>query len=312
MSLIQNNFLQPPFLKKGDKILFIAPAGVFRDPDALQKAVAWVEDNGWQAEIHPSVYERFGSFSAPDEARAMMMQEAFERRDVAVIWAVRGGYGSLRIIDRLDFSPLRHHPKWLTGFSDITVFHARLFREKIRSLHAWMPVQMSDTLPGAVLETTASLLKGKPVRISVARDSMNRNEQAVEGILTGGNAATLLSCLTACRLSFKDAILFLEDTDEHLYALDRIFQSMRRAGIFKQIKALILGHFTRIKQDNPPFPYTVKQIVLQAVDNPSLPVFFGFPAGHEPENYPLMMGANYKISIDTNRWYLEPLQNHSV
>jgi len=299
-------YITPPYLKEGSRILILAPAGSFQDREALDKACRWIEKQGWVPEIHPQTFRRWGSLAGPDNERLKVLQEAFERPDIDMIWSVRGGYGTIRIVDRLDFVPLQKYPKWLTGFSDITVLHARAWQEKIKTWHALMPVQFKNPLPADVLDFTARIWRGEHDIISVPRDAMNRNEIPVEGRLTGGNAAVLASCLSACRLDFSGAILFLEDVGEHLYALDRIFQTLRRAGIFEQIKALVLGHFTDIRHDSPPFPYSIKQIVLNATAGDDLPVFFGLPAGHEPDNYPLIFGENYRIEVGEKEWTFQP------
>ena len=304
---MHETFIQPPFLRPGSRILILAPAGSFQDSDALQKAIEWAEARGWIVEVHPQTFRRFGSLAGRDNERLHALQEAFARRDIDLIWAVRGGYGSLRIIDGLDFSPLRRYPKWLAGFSDISVFLARALREGIAAWHSFMPVQFSEKIPQEVLEHTAAVWSGHSRTLSVPRDSMNQNEKNIEGILAGGNAAVLASCLSACKLDFNGKILFLEDIGEHLYALDRIFQTLRRGKVFEGVKALILGHFTDIRHDSPPFPYSVKEIILQATGRKDLPVFFGLPAGHSPRNYPLMSGGKYKISVEPEKWVLQPL-----
>ncbi len=297
----------PPFLQKDDKILVCAPAGSFSDGEALARFKLWAEHQGWQVEIHPQTYASEGSLAGTDTERIQVLNEAFSRKDIRAVWAVRGGYGSIRIIDNLDFSLLKQHPKWLIGFSDITHFHLRALQEGIGSIHAIMPVQFKTSIPGSVLQATAHTLSGKLPGYLTPRDSMNCNERPVKGILTGGNASTLLAHISSCKTDFNGKILFLEDVSEHLYALDRIFRSLKRHGIFERISALILGHFTGIKQDNPPFPFSVKQIVLEAVKGYDLPVFFNFPAGHEPENFPLVFGMPYAIDLKEREWELKPV-----
>ncbi len=308
----KNNFLTPPFLKKNNRIGILAPAGVFNDKEVLNKAVSFLEQNGWQAKIYPQTFEKFGSLAGTDTIRLNTLQHALNDDEIQALWCVRGGYGSIRIVDRLDFSKFEQHPKWLIGFSDITVFHLKFFELQIQSIHGIMPVQFKDNLPDDVLIKTAQTLRGNLPSYNIHRDSMNMRERNTEGILIGGNAATLLSYITSCSVDFHNKILFLEDVGENLYALDRIFQSFKRAGIFNRIKGLVLGYFTDIKQDNPPFPYTVKQIVSQAVGEAQIPVFFGFPAGHEPDNYPLVFGHTYRIEVLDDTWSLIPENYDSI
>ncbi|NPA43232.1 MAG: LD-carboxypeptidase [Chlorobi bacterium] len=303
---MEDEAIRPAPLREGSKILFVAPAGRFTDREALNRMVHWVESRGWKAEVHPGVFHSFGSLAGTPEERAAAMQDAFERTDIAAIWAVRGGYGSIHLLDRLDFSPLRNYPKWLIGFSDITAFHLYLHRYGLQSLHAFMPVQWKEDIPPEVLEITERLLRHEAVPVKVPRDAVNVREQPVKGILIGGNAAVLASCLSACTLSFKDRILFLEDTDEHLYALDRIFHTIFRSPAVRGVRALILGHFTGIRQDDPPFPWSVKQMITRLAEPLEIPVFFGFPAGHEPENYPMIFGSRYRIDLTETHWTLQP------
>jgi len=305
---VNNEFTIPAYLQPGARILIVAPAGAFSDRDALDKAIRWIQNNGWEAEVHPQTFISEGSLAGNDSLRIQVLNESFARDDIQAVWAVRGGYGSIRIIEDLNFSLLKQNPKWIIGFSDITHFHLKSVEEKIQSIHGLMPVQFGKKIPEQVLNATSATLRGKLPEFKIKRDSMNLHERDTSGIMTGGNAATLLSYITSCRFDFTGKILFLEDVGEHLYSIDRIFRSLNRHGIFSKINALILGQFTDIKQDTPPFPYSIKQIVRQVTETYDLPVFFNFPAGHVQENFPLVMGAKYKILTDDENWNLIPLK----
>ncbi len=294
----------PPALKKGDLIALVAPAGVMKNPEKVARFENYLKEKGFRVFVHPQVYQSFGSFAGPDDERIKALQEVMDNEEVSAIWAVRGGYGSIRIIDRLNWNNFKKNPKWLIGFSDITVFHAYLFSNHIASVHGPMPVQWNENFSTGVLDTTLDLIMNREVIYQTPRDSMNLFEKDVTGILTGGNAATLASLAGSHFRPNQPHVLFLEDVDEHLYELDRIFRALDKAGIFQKTQALILGSFTDIKQDFPPFPYSVKQIIREVVKKYGFTVFFGFNAGHIPRNFPLVFGKNVQIKVNEKNWEL--------
>ncbi len=294
----------PPALKKGDLIALVAPAGVMKNPEKVARFENYLKEKGFRVFIHPQVYQSFGSFAGTDDERIKALQDVMDNEEVSAIWAVRGGYGSIRIIDQLNWERFKKQPKWLVGFSDITVFHAFLFSNKIASIHGPMPVQWDENFSTAILDSTLDLMMLKKIKYQTMRDSMNLHEKDVKGILTGGNAATLASLAGSHFLPDQPHVLFLEDVDEHLYALDRIFRALDKAGIFQKTEALILGSFTEIKQDFPPFPFSIKQIIREAVKKYGFPVFFGFSAGHISRNFPLVFGKYVQIKVHEKNWEL--------
>ncbi len=295
------SFLIPPYLKPGDTIAMVSPAGSVKDYDRIEKSAQYLEKKGFKVFIHPQAFMHFGNLAGKDEMRLRVIQYLLETPEIKAIWAVRGGYGSIRIADKINWNALRENPKWIIGFSDITVFHRYLYEKGVASVHGPMPVQWDDSFDTYYLDLLTDMISGVFPIYSTPRDSQNMRERNISGILTGGNAATLASVLT--RNSFKSGtVLFLEDVDEHLYALDRIFKMLDRQGAFHSIEALIIGAFTSIKQDLPPFPYSIKQIVRQTVEKYDFPVFFGFPAGHISENHPLMFGKEVRIEVGEKNW----------
>ncbi len=291
-------------LRRGDKACLVAPAGAVPDPEIIRRAEDFLRSAGLQVYTDPQVFARFGSLAGTDAARLTAVQRALDDPSCRLIWAVRGGYGSIRLIDRLDWTAFKRQPKWLAGFSDITVLHTELHRLGYASLHSWMPVNLTDDQPQEIRRAFLDLLFDRPPAVRFAHDSQNLRAREVEGILTGGNLATLVSMIGRPGLDLRGKILFVEDIGEHLYAVDRLFRSLSVAGWLKGLAALVVGHFTDIKQDDPPFPYSVKQIVRQVTAGEDYPVFFGFPAGHEPLNYPLVLGGNYRIEADGTFWQL--------
>ncbi len=299
---------KPPFLKPGDTVALLAPAGVITRPSVIDDAVALLENEGFRVKVFPQSYQRYGSFAGKDDTRLQALQQALDDPSIRLIWALRGGYGSIRLKDRIDWSGFSKHPKWFAGFSDISVWLQEIYRLGFASLHTFMPVNLAEEIPSAYIRAFFDLLKGKTVRHTVKRDSMNKNEQPVEGELTGGNLATLYSLLPGSNLSFRNQILFLEDVGENLHAVDRMFQSLRAGGFLAGLKALLIGTFSEIKQSDPVFPYSVKQIVSDAVKSYDYPVFFNFPVGHTAENFPVIHGGYYRIEIDKEKWAFSNLE----
>ncbi len=296
-------FVAPPFLRRGDKVCLVAPAGALHDPAVIDRAVALLNSYGLQPHVAPQAYENLGSLAGTDEERLQALQIALDDPQCRMIWALRGGYGSIRIAGRLDWTGFKKNPKWLAGFSDITVFHTLLHRIGFQSLHAWMPVNLNDEQPSRVRNHFFDLLFGKKPPVEFPHDSMNLHSREIQGILTGGNLATLAS-MCGSGFDFDGKILFLEDVGEHLYAVDRLFRMLDSAGALKNLAGLLVGKFTDIRHDDPPFPFTVKQIVRQLTAGRNYPVFFNFPAGHVPENYPLILGAEHRISRNEGGWRL--------
>ena len=291
----------PAPLKQGDKVCLVAPAGALADTAVIDRAVRLLQSRGFRTQVAPQAYRQWGSLAGSDHERLQAMQAALDDPECRMIWALRGGYGSIRIIDRLDWTGFRNNPKWIAGFSDITVFHVWLHRLGYQSVHSWMPVNLDEDQPERVRKHLFDLLSGKPVPVDFPHDSMNLRPQETQGILTGGNLATLVSmCETG--FDFRGKMLFLEDVGEHLYAVDRLLHSLEHAGGLNDLAGLLVGRFTDIRHDDPPFPLTVKQIIGELTATKDYPVFFGFPAGHIPENEPMILGAEYGISRHKGGW----------
>ena len=299
-----HRYISPDPLRRGDRVCLVAPAGALSGTAPVERAVTLLESYGLQAVVDDQVFQSFGSLAGTDDFRRKALQRALDDPYCRMIWPVRGGYGSIRIFDRLDWTGFRKHPKWIAGFSDITVFHTFLHRTGYQSVHAWMPVNIDENQPEKVRTHLFDLLVGKPVSVDFPHDSMNLRPRETKGILTGGNLATLVS-MCGPGFDFSGKILFLEDVGEHLYAVDRLFRMLDLAGGMKNLAGLIIGRFTDIHHDDPPFPYSVKQIVRMLTRKYDYPVFFGFPAGHVPGNEPMILGSEHRISRHGNGWRLK-------
>lgn len=293
----------PPYLKKRDKIAIVAPAG--RITKDLSDAVAIFENWGLEVVIGESVGSSFHQFAGDDDLRTKDFQRMLDDDSVKAIVAARGGYGTVRIIDELDFSGFEKNPKWLVGYSDITVLHSHiqaLFG--IPTIHGQMPVTIPDATTLS-LETLRKALFGEEFDYSYMASSQSRSGEA-EGILIGGNLALLVA--TAGSVSepdYKDKILFIEDVSEYYYSVDRMMRMLHRAGRLRDLRGLIIGGFTSLKDDDPAFGFTALQIIMDVVKEYRYPVATDFPAGHIENNQALIFGKRVSLSVQNQNIYLK-------
>lgn len=287
----------PPYLKKGDKIAITCPAKILKSP--LNDAIALLESWGLKVVLGETVDAVHYQFSGTDELRATDMQRFIDDKSVKAIIAARGGYGCIRIVDEIDWTPLVLNPKWLVGFSDVTVFHLQLQAIGLQSLHAQMPSTISESSADG-LESLRKALFGEEIVYNFRKCSHNKNGVA-EGELIGGNLALLTACINSKNdIDYTDKVLFLEDVGEYAYVIDRMVRTLDRAGKFKNLKGLLVGGFTNIKQDDPPFGYTAKDIIDVVTKKYDFPIYFNFPAGHLPDNRALILGRKVKLESDLN------------
>lgn len=287
------NMIKPPFLKAGDKIGITCPAKTLRGPidDAIQLLKSW----GLKVVLGETVHAAFHQFSGTDELRTRDMQSFIDDPEIKAIIAARGGYGCVRIVDSIDFTPLLTQPKWIVGFSDITVFHCHLNKMGIQSIHGQMPATIPDSSANG-LESLRKALFGKKINYPVSTHPLTIKGE-MNGELIGGNLSILVSVLGSASDPYYDGkILFIEDVGEHLYAVDRMIRALDRAGKLARLKGLIVGGFTHMKDDEQiPFGFSVEEIILDVVKKYNYPVSFGFPAGHVQDNRAMRMGGIIQI-----------------
>ncbi len=289
--------IHPPFLKPGDKIALVSVAGkVSREP--VEKAVSLLEEENFVVEITPCAFGQFHMFSGTDRERASDMQQVLDDPEVKAILFARGGYGSLRTLMLLDWSGFFRHPKWLIGFSDITVFHSFLTYREVASIHGVMPSFFFDRgVRTDSLDKLLNLLRGKPLSYQVPGNRLNRKGMA-KGILIGGNLSLLISLRgTELDLSFDGKVLFIEDIAEYDYHIDRMMMNLKFGGSLSRLAGLIVGYFTDTKTNSTPFGMSANEIIQDAVSEYGFPVVFGFPAGHELPNFPLVMGSEISLEV---------------
>jgi len=292
-------FTQPDFLQKGDTILIVAPAGIVKQPEAIQKAKITFKDWGYTVLLGKNIFNNSHHFAGTDQERLQDMQWALDHPTAKAIWCARGGYGSVRIVDDLDFTKFTKHPKWMIGYSDFTVFHNKLHNLGFQTLHAPMPINFKEPW----LEIKESMivldktLKGELPIYQIAHSKHNQTGN-YSGVLVGGNLTILENMLgTDTDISTKNKILFIEEIGEHKYHIDRLLRALDRKGYFKECKALIIGDFTRIKKNVPSFGKTIENIILTIVKSYNIPVIFDFPAGHKDKNMPLILGKEVQVNV---------------
>ena len=292
----------PPYLKKGDTIGIVCPAGYM--PKEKMKTCLQVLERNWGYKVKEGKTLGSGDnyFSGSDEERLDDLQEMLDDPTVKAVLCARGGYGVGRIIDRIDFKHFRKHPKWLIGYSDITVLHSHIHtRYHVASMHA--PMAGAFLKGGEKNEYVKSLhkaLTGKKVIYDVAVHPFNHPGK-ISGVLVGGNLALLSHLIgTPSDLNTKNKILFIEDVGEQFYNIDRMFYQLRRSGKLENLAGLIIGGFTDCKDTDRPFGKTAYEIIHDLVKEYKYPVCYGFPVSHEKENYALKVGCTYTLSVSRN------------
>lgn len=291
---------EPPFLKPGDEVAIISPSFSI-DSVKIEEAVNFLEKWGLRVHVGKNALKKHGSFAGDDRERLNDLQEMTGNKRIKAVFCSRGGYGMLRIIDKVDFSPLKESPKWYIGFSDITVLHLWLSQVcGLVSLHGEMPVNYGN--PRKQKETFESLyghLFGNAESVCWRGNFINPRD--VKGEITGGNLTLIFTLRgTPAEIKPEGKILFIEEVGEYLYHLDRMMTSLRIAGLLKGLSAMIVGGLSRMKNKGEPWIKTAEETIAEAVKDYRYPVLFGFPAGHISDNRSLYIGREARISIRDN------------
>ena len=287
----------PPFLKPGDRIRIVSPAGKVQK-DKILPGIELLQDEGYEVVVGRHVFGKNFQYSGTDLQRTDDLQEAINDPETRAIICARGGYGSLRIIEKTDFSPLLKNPKWLVGFSDVTAFHVVLNKLGIASIHGAMPGFFLENLkPSKSFFSLMELLSSGRSDVKIQAEEINRTGSCF-GELVGGNLSLLYSLQgTPWQLETSGKILFIEDLSEYLYHLDRMMQNLRLSGQLKNLAGLVVGGFTDMKDNDSPFGKSAYEIILEVVQDYQFPVCFNFPAGHIPKNLALMFGGTYRLDV---------------
>ncbi len=290
--------IRPAYLKKGDKIAIVSPARSITFEE-VHPAIRFFQRHDLEVVLGSYVFSRQHQFAGSDEQRCRDFQHMLDDEKIRAIVCSRGGYGTVRIIDKLDFTRFRENPKWIVGFSDATVLHAHISRQfGIETLHAAMPVNMQGENKGETMQTMMNALFGKRITYSYPKPGLAREGRS-EGVLVGGNLSILFSLMgSVSEPDMAGKILFLEDVDEYLYHVDRMMMNLKRAGKLDNLKGLIVGGMTGMKDNAIPFGKTAGEIVADAVKDYTFPVCFDFPAGHQDTNLALILGRKVSFSVD--------------
>ena len=289
--------ITPDYLHKGDLVSLVATAKSF-DKTLIASARKTLESWGLRVIEGKNLYAVQNQFAGSDAQRTEDLQSALDNENIKAIFCVRGGYGTSRIIDEIDFSLFLLNPKWVIGFSDITVLHGHLDRLGIESMHAIMPVQFARQEYKVSLEELKKSVFGKPVGYTFPSDKINRSG-IIEAEVTGGNLTILhTTLLTKSFPNLKNKILFIEDVGENLYHIDRMMVHFKRVGILKELAGLVVGHFTDMKDGEISFGKNANEIIADSVANYSYPVCYNFPSGHESPNMPLIFGRKARLIVD--------------
>lgn len=285
--------LQP--LKPGDLIYICSPAKAI-EAHLVANAVSVFEQKGYRVEVGKNALKIAGYFAGSKDERLTDLQYGLNHTEVKAIVCTRGGYGCVQLLDELHWDQFEHNPKWLIGFSDITNLHLEAFKRHIPSLHATMPLNYPEN-SSASLNTQFDALEGKGYSLSTHSSFLNR-EGSVHGEIIGGNLSILYSLLSRFGAEYyQDKILYLEDVGEHLYQFDRMFHAFTFAGIPQVIKGLVVGGFTDIKDPDDRFGETIQEIILKHFGKKSIPIGFGFPAGHMDDNQAILLGKTVEFRV---------------
>ena len=286
----------PPFLKAGDTVALVCTARKFFPEDA-KPAIDLLESWGLNVKLGSTIGLDNFQLGGTDSERAADFQAQLEDENVKAIWCARGGYGTVRIIDSLDFSKFKKHPKWIMGFSDVTVLHSQLNVECVASLHSIMPFTV-PTAPEEVKDTLRKALFGETISYTIPSKSYDVNGTA-SGELVGGNISILYSLLgSKSAIDTKDKILFIEDLDEYLYHIDRMMYNLKRNGYFENVKGIIVGSMTDMHDNEIPFGQNEVQIITEIAKENRIPIAFQFPAGHQKDNRTLILGQQVAFEVN--------------
>jgi muramoyltetrapeptide carboxypeptidase len=290
--------LIPPPLKKNDTIGIVCPSG-FMEKDKAARCIETLMQWGFQVKTGKTLGQQFHYFSGTDEERIADLQSMIDDDKIRAILCGRGGYGLSRIIDKINFRPLKKNPKWIIGYSDVTLLHCHLNKKiQLASLHAPMAAAFNNGADNIYIQSLKNTLLGKRNNYQIKTHSFNRFGKA-EGELIGGNLSLLVNAIgTPSEPDMRDKILFIEDVGEYIYTADRMVQQLKRASWFSKLKGLLVGSFSDMKDTTIPFGQTIYEAINDAVAEYNFPIVFNFPVGHTPENFALKCGVTHALSVN--------------
>ena len=294
--LAQNQMKIPSNLQKGDAIAILATARKNID-DNLKPAIDLIHSWGLEVVLGKTIGLDNNQLAGTDEQRASDFQSMLDNPNIKAIWCVRGGYGTSRMLDFIDFTKFKSNPKWIIGFSDVTVLHSHLNKLGVASIHGIMPVNINTSTPEAK-ESLRKSLFGETLTYTIPCEKENKLGIA-EGELIGGNLSILYSLMgSETQVNCKGKILFIEDLDEYLYHIDRMMMSLKRCGCFEGLKGMLVGSFIKMHDNEIPWGKNAQEIILDITKNYDFPIAFHFPAGHIHNNNTLVFGRTISLEIN--------------
>jgi muramoyltetrapeptide carboxypeptidase len=290
-----SDFIIPPYLKKGDKVAITCPAKKL--PFPMTDAISLLQSWDFEVILGETVQASYNQFAGDDALRAKDMQRFIDDDSIKAIIAARGGYGTIRMIDLVDFSKLSTNPKWIVGFSDITLLHSHVIGNYgLACIHGQMPLNIPDASAYS-LATLRMALFGQELAYQIPPNALNRTGNS-SAVLMGGNLSLLVAANgSVSDVDYSGKILFIEDVGEYLYSVDRMLRCLKRAGKLKNLAGLIVGGFTDMKDNDIPFGQSIPEMVMDVVSGYNYPVCFDFPAGHVPDNCSLILGAPISLTV---------------
>lgn len=295
-----DKLIQPPYLKAGDTVAIVAPSGILKEKEGeIEKAVELLKSWNLVAVVGDHVFNQANHFAGSDDERCEDFQKAMDDPKISAIWCARGGYGAVRILDKLNFSKFRQHPKWLIGYSDITAFHNQFHNEGFETIHAMMCTSLSDEMSEIkeTVETFKKAIFGDQITYTLEGTDFNRVGQ-VTAPLVGGNLTMLHTMLgSKTSIDTSGAILFIEEIGEYKYHIDRMLQSLKRAGYFDNCKGVIVGDMSKLRVNTTLWGTSIEQLVLDALSNYDFPIAFNMHAGHEKDNRAMILGRTVELNV---------------
>lgn len=299
-----NTLKQPPYLKAGDTIAIVAPSGILKNRMAeIEKAKTLLKSWGLHPLVGKHVFSKANHFAGTDDERCEDFQNALDDPKISAIWCARGGYGAVRILDKLDYTKFKENPKWIIGYSDITALHNQIHNLGFQSIHAMMCTSLQDD-PETIKETISTFKKaifGNPLNYNLVGSKYNKTG-TVSGPLVGGNLTilhTMLGSKTSINTTGK--ILFIEEIGEYKYHIDRMLQSLKRAGYFDNCKGVIIGDFTKTKKNTTPWGTSTEQLILDVLADYNFPIAFNMHTGHAKDNRALILGSTVQLMVNSDK-----------
>lgn len=294
LPLFSQTVKMPPYLQKGDTVAIVATARKVAG-ESVEPAVALLKSWGLNVVLGKTIGKEENQLAGADWQRATDFQQMMDRPGIKAIWCAKGGYGTVRMIDRLDFTKFKQNPKWIIGFSDATVLHSHINNFDIATIHGIVAISAAKASPEAI-DSFKKALFGDDITYTIPAHEYNKTGK-VTAELVGGNLSVLYSIIgSASEADYKGKIIFIEDLDEYLYHIDRMMINLKRNDYFKDVKGIIIGGMTKMRDNDVPWGHDALQIIQDITKDLKIPICFNFPAGHIQDNRALIMGG--KVTLD--------------